>query len=297
MKTKILLLFMVLLNLTTFAQISGVVKNTNDQKPIPYVNIWVENENIGTTADENGEFQIAAPAESQLIFNALGYENKTIKASEIDGIIFLIPKVFELEEIKVISKKESLEYKAGSFRSGIINSFYAGNDYTPYVVTRYFPYQTDYEKTPFIKSIMPYCKSDIADAKFKVRVYSSDKNGLPGDEILKNNIIITVKKGSSKPVINLSEYNLVFPESGIFIGFEFMFLESNKYDYTTTDSKTKQKLNRTSIEPAFGTISTESDLKQSLKNINGKWAKLSFGYPFKDRKNRDLLAVELTLTN
>lgn len=297
MKTKILILFMVFLGLTTFAQISGVVKNTNDQKPIPYVNIWVENENIGTTADENGEFKIAAPAESQLIFNALGYENKTIKASEIDRIVFLIPKVFELEEIKVISKKESLEFKAGSFRSGIINSFYAGNDYTPYVVTRYFPYQTDYEKTPFIKSIMPYCKSYIADAKFKIRIYSSDKNGLPGDEILKKNIIITVKKGSSKPVINLSEYNLVFPESGIFIGFEFMFLESNRYDYTTTDSKTKQKLNRTSIEPAFGTISTESDLKQSLKNINGKWAKLSFGYPFKDRKNRDLLAVELTLTN
>jgi hypothetical protein len=23
-------------------------------KPIPYVNIWVENENIGTTSEENG---------------------------------------------------------------------------------------------------------------------------------------------------------------------------------------------------------------------------------------------------
>jgi hypothetical protein len=297
MKTKILLLFMVLLNLTTFAQISGVVKNTKDQKPIPYVNIWIENENIGVTADEEGKFTIAASTSSKLVFNALGYENKLIEVTKIDRTIYLTPKAIELKEVKVISKKESLEYKVGSFRSGIINSFYAGNDYTPYVVTRYFPYQTDYKKTPFIKLIMPYCKSDIADAKFKVRVYSSDKNGLPGDEILKNNIIITVKKGSSKPVINLSEYNLVFPESGIFIGFEFMFLESNRYDYTSTDSKTKQKLNSTSIEPAFGTISTESDLKQSLKNINGKWAKLSFGYPFKDRKNRDLLAMELTLTN
>jgi hypothetical protein len=286
-----------LLALQIQAQIKGTVVNAVDKKPIPYVNIWVENENIGTTADEEGKFTIAAPANSQLIFNALGYENKIVALADLKEVIELIPKVIELKEVKVISKKESLEYKAGSFRSGIINSFYARNDYTPYVVARYFPYQTEYEKTPFIKSIMPYCKSNIVDAKFKVRVYSRDKNGLPSDEILKNNIIITVKKGSSKPVINLSEYNLVFPESGIFIGFEFMFLESNRYNYTTTDSKTKQKLKRTSIEPAFGTISSESDLNHSLKNKNGKWAKLSFGYPFKDRKNRDLLAIELTLTN
>ena len=77
------------------AQITATVKNPTDQKPIAYVNIWVENENIGVTADENGKFTIVAPANSKLIFNALGYDNKTMEASKIDEIVYLIPKVFE----------------------------------------------------------------------------------------------------------------------------------------------------------------------------------------------------------
>jgi CarboxypepD_reg-like domain len=38
------------------AQIKGVVEDSLTGKPIPYVNIWVENENIGTTSEENGTF-------------------------------------------------------------------------------------------------------------------------------------------------------------------------------------------------------------------------------------------------
>jgi hypothetical protein len=47
-------------------------------KPIPYVNIWVENENIGTTSEENGSFSIHVEDQNKvLIFSALGLKPKS----------------------------------------------------------------------------------------------------------------------------------------------------------------------------------------------------------------------------
>ncbi|WP_396162533.1 hypothetical protein [Flavobacterium sp.] len=48
MQEKRLLLFLLLLGFYTSAQIKGVVKDSISGEPIPYVNIWVENELIGT---------------------------------------------------------------------------------------------------------------------------------------------------------------------------------------------------------------------------------------------------------
>ena len=36
----------------SFSQLKGVVKDSISGQPIPYVNIWVENENIGTTSEQ-----------------------------------------------------------------------------------------------------------------------------------------------------------------------------------------------------------------------------------------------------
>ncbi|WP_052201452.1 carboxypeptidase-like regulatory domain-containing protein [Flavobacterium psychrophilum] len=72
---KTLLLFLVSFSIT--AQIKGVVKDSISGKPIPYVNIWVQNENIGTTSEENGEFTISSTDKNKnLIFSALGFEKK-----------------------------------------------------------------------------------------------------------------------------------------------------------------------------------------------------------------------------
>ena len=73
-KTLLFLLFSVSLS----AQIKGSVVDENN-KPIPYVNIWVENENTGATTEENGEFSINCLPNKNLIFSAMGYEKKWLK--------------------------------------------------------------------------------------------------------------------------------------------------------------------------------------------------------------------------
>jgi hypothetical protein len=70
-----------LLGFSLSAQIKGVVVDENDQ-PISYVNIAVENENSGTSSEENGTFIISVSESKNLVFSALGYEKKTVKAAQ-----------------------------------------------------------------------------------------------------------------------------------------------------------------------------------------------------------------------
>ena len=62
--------FFLLMSFSFFAQTKGVVVDESG-KPIPYVNIWVENENIGTISEENVVFSITASANKNLIFSIL----------------------------------------------------------------------------------------------------------------------------------------------------------------------------------------------------------------------------------
>ena len=39
-----------------FSQIRGVVNDSISGEPIPFVNIWVENETVGTTSEADGTF-------------------------------------------------------------------------------------------------------------------------------------------------------------------------------------------------------------------------------------------------
>ena len=61
-----------------FSQIRGVVKDSISGEPIPFVNIWVENETVGTTSETNGSFSLDIKDEKLLVFSALGYETKKI---------------------------------------------------------------------------------------------------------------------------------------------------------------------------------------------------------------------------
>ena len=64
-------------SISLFSQLKGKVVDA-DNRPIPFVNIWVQNENIGTTTEENGEFILSENNNNKnLIFSALGYEKQS----------------------------------------------------------------------------------------------------------------------------------------------------------------------------------------------------------------------------
>jgi hypothetical protein len=233
MKEKKLFWLLIFISFSTSAQLKGVVKDSISGKPISYVNIWVQNENIGSTSEENGEFSINTTADKNLIFSALGYEKKVTKISK-STIVTLKPIEYQLDEVVVAKKFQSKQIEIGKTENPIYQAF----DNGPRIDVKYFPYKSKYIKTKFIKQVAIETDSKIENASFKIHFYSVDNNGFPGEELLKKDFIVSVKQGLIKTFFNVLDFNLRMPKNGIFIGFEKLLIEKNKIEKEVTNYNT-----------------------------------------------------------
>lgn len=216
-------LFIFIFSCSLSAQIRGVVKDSISGEPIPYVNIWVENETIGTTSEVDGTFFLEASKEKNIVISVLGYERKTLKGSEI-SVVQLKPMAYDLREVVILNKKQSKQIEIGDIKNAIFQSF----DNGPKIEAIFFPYQPSYSKTKFIKEVTIFTDSRIDNATIKLHFYSVDENGFPGAELLTKDYVVTLKKGVIKHRFTISDFDLVFPESGMFVAYEKLLIEGNK---------------------------------------------------------------------
>ncbi len=196
------ILLFLFLTFSVSAQIKGVVVDENN-KPISYVNIWVENENIGTTSQENGTFLIDISNEKRVVFSAVGYETKKVKISDNEKVV-LKEAVFTLEEVFIVKSKQTKELEIGDMQN-IQHTQLSGEK--PWIYAKFFNYETKYNETPFIKTIKFYSNSEIKNAKLKVRIFQL-QDSIPTNDLIDEDIIVTVKKGMRKNSIDISKYKL-----------------------------------------------------------------------------------------
>ena len=225
-------LFLILFSLSISAQTKGVVVDESG-KPIPYVNIWVENENIGTTSEENGEFSINSTKNKNLIFSILGFDKRTIKESEAANVI-LKATSFQLDEVVIARRFETKKIEIGQINNSPFEAF----DNGPRIDVKFFPYNTSYKRTRFIKKVSILTDSRIDNATVKIHFYKVDSNGFPADELLTKDFIVTLQKGVVRNGFDLTDLNLKMPKTGIFIGFEKLMIAKNKLEKTIVNSNT-----------------------------------------------------------
>ena len=93
--------------------IEGLVKDAKSGEAIPFVNIALVGETIGTISDENGEFKLSianTALSKNLAFSSVGYTAKTLKISELvnqRNEISLDPADIKIEEVVVTDKSEA----------------------------------------------------------------------------------------------------------------------------------------------------------------------------------------------
>ena len=103
-----------------FSAIEGIVLNNDNQKPIAGVNIIIENDDNGTSSDNEGRFSIElkAPNENKLVFTMIGFKDTSIVINRTNNDpnikVFLNPKAIKMNAITVHSHKESNQSKAPS---------------------------------------------------------------------------------------------------------------------------------------------------------------------------------------
>jgi hypothetical protein len=257
--------FLLLISLSFSAQTKGVVVDESG-KPIPYVNIWVENENIGTTSEENGEFSIAASANKNLIFSILGFEKRIIKASEASNVIMKAVS-FQLDEVVIARHFETKKIEIGQINNSVLEAFDKG----PRIDVKFFPYESSYKKTKFIKKVSILTDSRIDNATIKIHFYKADANGFPGEELLTRDYIVNIQKGVVRNGFDLTDLNLKMPKTGLFIGIEKLLISKNKLEKTIVNSNTQKTSIQVIYYPLVLYNYVETDYSFSFSG--GKWSR------------------------
>lgn len=274
------------------AQTKGVVKDSLSGNPIPYVSIWVENENIGTTSEENGEFSINVNDKNKnLIFSALGFKKKIVKVGEAN-LVSLAPMALDLPEVMISNRKDKKQIEIGR-RRGVAEAF----DNGPRMDAKFFPFLTDYKKTRWIKSVAIFTDSRIDQATIKVHLYEVDENGFPGEEMLTKDLIVPIKRGISKTEVDLTDFNLEMPKNGIFVVVERLLIEKNKLKKIIKDQNTNTTKIQVTYSPLVLYNSVEKEFLFSFSG--GRWHKLTPKElnPISGTNNIYEPSVTLTLSN
>lgn len=289
-KTHLFFLFF-LIAFSSFSQVKGIVVDEFN-KPISYVNIWVDGENNSTTSEENGEFTLYCQPDKNLIFSALGYEKKTVKASESVKVI-LKSNTVELNEVIIAKRYDTKEIEIGKVKNESYQAFENG----PRIDAKFFPYLAKYKKTKYIKYVTIFTDSQLENTNFKVHFYSVNPDGSPGAELLQKDHFVSVNKGVKKSYFNVVDLGLKMPNNGIFVGFEKLVIERNKLEKEVIDSNTKRKTTQKMyfpfvlynyVERAFVyTFSGGKWNKQTKQDVNNPSDKMMIYEP----------AINLILTN
>ncbi|HMV08160.1 MAG TPA: SusC/RagA family TonB-linked outer membrane protein [Cyclobacteriaceae bacterium] len=107
MRQRLLVLLMIVLNLTSFAQsrtVQGKVTSSSDQQPLPGVNVIVKGTTQGVSTDASGNFSILASEKDVLVFSFIGYTSQEINVGNQNVInISLTEDVTTLSEVMIYS--------------------------------------------------------------------------------------------------------------------------------------------------------------------------------------------------
>lgn len=258
-------LFFLLFSFSISAQIKGVVLDEFN-KPISYVNIYVENENNSTTSEENGEFTIHCLPNKTLIFSALGYEKTKVLASEATKVT-LKSTALELNEIIIAKRFETKEIEIGKVKNETYQAFENG----PRIDLKFFPYLAKYKKTKYIKQVTIFTDSQLESTSFKIHFYSVNPDGSPGEELLQKDYLVSVRKGVKKTFFNVTDLGLKMPKNGIFVGFEKLIIEKNKLEKEVLDSNSKKATTQKMYFPFVLYNYVQRDF--AYQYSGGKWVK------------------------
>jgi CubicO group peptidase (beta-lactamase class C family) len=178
--------------------LNGYIMDGTNNRPIPYVNIGIEDKTLGTASKEDGYFELDIPREFsslELTFSALGYEKIRIPIIELhndqDRNIVLYEKVERLSGITLMADAPKLKM-AGNKNLGMFTSgaYIGGGNPGASLITK-IKVPSDYNKVQKVKIHM---RDNPKRKEFKLRLRLlefDEEQGTPGTDILNKSIIVT----------------------------------------------------------------------------------------------------------
>jgi hypothetical protein len=259
---------------------------TNDNRIIPFATIVNSDNSYGKYADEQGNICIDLNLLSDTVFiSSVGYKKLIVLRKE-----YLIKDIFVLEETpyelkEVIVKPTKIKKHSFSTYSKNIFSIYKNiwNPNTNLLITGFIDnYSKQVQLIEKVKFILYPKKSDILE-RFKIRFrFYENRNGTPFKEISQSNITTELKPGEKNLEIDVTNWNLSLPETGIWIGMEVLGYYNLKNEFIPLENGKAGKANYKNngkirkidlVSPSYELTKLNSNRHCYTKDFLDKWHK------------------------
>ncbi len=209
----------------------GTIKDSKTQVPLAYVNIGIVGKNVGTVSDSDGQFRLAIDDkhdDDTMKISMIGYKSVSMKVADFgqqireNPVISLKEEPYTLEEVVVSEKK----YNGRKLREKLLgNEVESTNSRTGFdmnLLGNEMGIVIKIKKKPtFIQEFSIGIAENKYDSfKFRINIYNV-KDGLPDQNILQENIIVTSDLKEGKLTVDLSKYHIMV-EDDIFVAMEWI---------------------------------------------------------------------------
>jgi len=232
------------------------IKDMQTKEPIPYVHLY--NNYIGVISNEFGKAELTSVCADSLVVSSIGYMDKVLMFSGSDTCLYLKPKAYILDEIKVSPKKYTKSIRLGVYGREVRRTRYrACKGLKGYSTVLFF--DGIHSKNTLSEISFFVASKSKGNNKLRLRILDSN-DGAPNEDLCTESIIFDINKEKGWQTLNLRSFDIILPSHPFFVGIEFLGdkFGSNSSLCLGLTPKYKNK-NRTWV-----------------KNIGGFWHQLAF---------------------
>jgi hypothetical protein len=207
--------------------LQGRIIDALTKEPLPFVNVGVLKKELGTVSNEDGFFFLEVPdvfAKETLRFSMIGFDQRDFQVADFEAILLsnntlvLAEQTTFLEEVVLTAEKKWDTRVSGNATTSklLITGFTSnqlGNEIALFVKVK---------KTPaYIEGIQfSVVENSYPEVRFRVNVYSSEYR-FPDENILKENIFVTLEQSEGIISVDLKEYDILVDDD-VFISLEWI---------------------------------------------------------------------------
>jgi len=218
------------------APLIGRVQEAVGGQPIPDANIGIRGRNVGTAADERGQFQLSVPAalrDDSLTVSAVGYQTRTWAVSALAAApaplrLALTEKKAALPEVAVVGRASKLRRLGttshSSFVVGQVTPFNQPTDIVEFAKL----ISVDKKPTRLLSAHIylvghAYQRADVSDSvTLRLNFYRVvPAGGLPGERLVERSVIVRNPLRIGWLTIDLDPYALILADD-FYLGYEFL---------------------------------------------------------------------------
>ncbi len=252
--------------------IKGYIVDAETKEPIPYATIMYGETGAGVISDYHGKFELEFDRQQidTLKFISMGFKSKKLATHKIlDKNVIKIGLKKDLIPIPKVYVNSSDYYDVTEGNAGIacFGALYMdthGQEVALHIKNKK-------NKQGLIQNI--YFKLSTKgniDAPFRIRIYQADSLGKPGNDILKDILVVKPDSKQSWFELDISSYDISFPQEGLFISMGGVF--PNDFNFYFAD-KDFDDLSNENVPDNLNDLSYGQRLCYNLKGKNNTWHK------------------------